>query len=39
MSSASAVLTNPSVERVRTALALAGLPAEIVELPADLAAA
>ena len=29
----SAVLTNPSVERVRSALAGAGLAAEIVELP------
>jgi len=33
MSSASAVLSNPSVERVRTALMRAGLQAEIVELP------
>ena len=31
--SASAVLTNPSVERVRAALERAGMPAEIVELP------
>ena len=31
--SSSAVLTNPSVERVRAALELAGMPAEIVELP------
>ena len=31
--SSSAVLTNPSVERVRAALERAGLPAEIVELP------
>jgi prolyl-tRNA editing enzyme YbaK/EbsC (Cys-tRNA(Pro) deacylase) len=31
--SASAVLTNPSVERVRAALEQAGMPAEIVELP------
>jgi len=31
--SASAVLTNPSVERVRAALEGAGVPAEIVELP------
>jgi prolyl-tRNA editing enzyme YbaK/EbsC (Cys-tRNA(Pro) deacylase) len=31
--SASAVLTNPSVERVRSALERAGMPAEIVELP------
>ncbi|HEY7240463.1 MAG TPA: YbaK/EbsC family protein [Burkholderiales bacterium] len=29
----SAVLTNPSVERVRAALERAGMPAEIVELP------
>ncbi|MGH8739623.1 MAG: YbaK/EbsC family protein [Burkholderiales bacterium] len=33
MSSASAVLTSPSVERVRQALARAGLEPEIVELP------
>lgn len=33
MSSASAVLTSPSVERVRQALERAGLNAEIVELP------
>jgi prolyl-tRNA editing enzyme YbaK/EbsC (Cys-tRNA(Pro) deacylase) len=33
MSSTSAVLTNPSVERVRQALERAGLQAEIVELP------
>jgi prolyl-tRNA editing enzyme YbaK/EbsC (Cys-tRNA(Pro) deacylase) len=33
LSPASAVLSNPSVERVRTALARAGLRAEIVELP------
>jgi prolyl-tRNA editing enzyme YbaK/EbsC (Cys-tRNA(Pro) deacylase) len=33
MSSASAVLSNPSVERVRAALSRAGLRAEIVELP------
>jgi prolyl-tRNA editing enzyme YbaK/EbsC (Cys-tRNA(Pro) deacylase) len=33
MSSASAVLTNPSVERVRQALERAGLQAGIVELP------
>lgn len=33
MSEASAVLTNPSVERVRRALQEAGLAAEIVELP------
>ena len=33
MSSASAVLTNPSVERVRRSLEAAGMPAEIVELP------
>jgi prolyl-tRNA editing enzyme YbaK/EbsC (Cys-tRNA(Pro) deacylase) len=33
MSQVSAVLSNPSVERVRTALARAGLRAEIVELP------
>jgi prolyl-tRNA editing enzyme YbaK/EbsC (Cys-tRNA(Pro) deacylase) len=33
MSQVSAVLSNPSVERVRTALARAGLQAEIVELP------
>jgi prolyl-tRNA editing enzyme YbaK/EbsC (Cys-tRNA(Pro) deacylase) len=33
MSSASAVLTNPSVERVRQALERAGLNSEIVELP------
>jgi prolyl-tRNA editing enzyme YbaK/EbsC (Cys-tRNA(Pro) deacylase) len=33
MSSASAVLTNPSVERVRQALERAGLRFEIVELP------
>jgi prolyl-tRNA editing enzyme YbaK/EbsC (Cys-tRNA(Pro) deacylase) len=33
MVSASAVLTNPSVERVRRALELAGLQARIVELP------
>jgi prolyl-tRNA editing enzyme YbaK/EbsC (Cys-tRNA(Pro) deacylase) len=33
MSSASAVLTNPSVERVRQALERAGLAAGIVELP------
>ena len=32
-SSTSAVLTNPSVERVRGALARAGLQAQIVELP------
>ena len=32
-SSTSAVLTNPSVERVRGALARAGLEAQIVELP------
>jgi len=31
--SSSAVLTNPSVERVRAALERAGMPAEIVELP------
>jgi len=31
--SSSAVLTNPSVERVRAALEHAGMPAEIVELP------
>jgi prolyl-tRNA editing enzyme YbaK/EbsC (Cys-tRNA(Pro) deacylase) len=31
--SSSAVLTNPSVERVRSALERAGVPAEIVELP------
>jgi prolyl-tRNA editing enzyme YbaK/EbsC (Cys-tRNA(Pro) deacylase) len=33
MSSASAVLTNPSVERVRQALEGAGIDAQIVELP------
>lgn len=33
MSSASAVLSSPSVERVRRALERAGLAAEIVELP------
>ena len=33
MSSASAVLTSPSVERVRQALARAGLRAEVLELP------
>jgi prolyl-tRNA editing enzyme YbaK/EbsC (Cys-tRNA(Pro) deacylase) len=33
MSSASAVLTSPSVERVRQALERAGMRAEIVELP------
>ena len=33
LSPASVVLSNPSVERVRTALARAGLRAEIVELP------
>jgi prolyl-tRNA editing enzyme YbaK/EbsC (Cys-tRNA(Pro) deacylase) len=33
MSSDSAVLTNPSVERVRQALGRAGLNAQIVELP------
>jgi prolyl-tRNA editing enzyme YbaK/EbsC (Cys-tRNA(Pro) deacylase) len=33
MSSASAVLTSPSVERVRQALARAGLRVDIVELP------
>jgi prolyl-tRNA editing enzyme YbaK/EbsC (Cys-tRNA(Pro) deacylase) len=33
MSSASAVLTNPSVERVRQALESAGIDARIVELP------
>jgi prolyl-tRNA editing enzyme YbaK/EbsC (Cys-tRNA(Pro) deacylase) len=33
MSQVSAVLSNPSVERVRTALARAGLLADIVELP------
>lgn len=33
MPSASAVLTNPSVERVRRSLDAAGLHAEIVELP------
>jgi prolyl-tRNA editing enzyme YbaK/EbsC (Cys-tRNA(Pro) deacylase) len=33
MSSASAVLTSPSVERVRHALERAGMQAEIVELP------
>jgi prolyl-tRNA editing enzyme YbaK/EbsC (Cys-tRNA(Pro) deacylase) len=33
MSSASAVLTSPSVERVRQALERAGVGAEIVELP------
>jgi prolyl-tRNA editing enzyme YbaK/EbsC (Cys-tRNA(Pro) deacylase) len=33
MSSASAVLTSPSVERVRHALERAGLDTEIVELP------
>jgi len=33
MSSTSAVLTNPSVERVRQALERAGMQAEIVELP------
>jgi prolyl-tRNA editing enzyme YbaK/EbsC (Cys-tRNA(Pro) deacylase) len=33
MSSVSAVLTNPSVERVRHALERAGMDAEIVELP------
>jgi len=33
MSSSSAVLTNPSVERVRRALERAGMQAEIVELP------
>jgi hypothetical protein len=33
MSSPSAVLTNPSVERVRPAFARPGLRAEIVELP------
>jgi prolyl-tRNA editing enzyme YbaK/EbsC (Cys-tRNA(Pro) deacylase) len=33
MSSTSAVLTNPSVERVRQALERAGMHAEIVELP------
>ena len=31
--SSSAVLTNPSVERVRAALERAGMPTEIVELP------
>ncbi|MFL6565818.1 MAG: hypothetical protein ACJ8G5_12875 [Burkholderiales bacterium] len=31
--SASAVLTNPSVQRVRAALERAGMPAGIVELP------
>jgi prolyl-tRNA editing enzyme YbaK/EbsC (Cys-tRNA(Pro) deacylase) len=31
--SASAVLTNPNVERVRAALERAGMPADIVELP------
>lgn len=31
--SSSAVLTNPSVERVRAALERAGMPAAIVELP------
>jgi prolyl-tRNA editing enzyme YbaK/EbsC (Cys-tRNA(Pro) deacylase) len=33
MSSASAVLTSPSVERVRHALERAGIAADIVELP------
>ena len=33
MSSVSAVLTSPSVERVRQALERAGMHAEIVELP------
>jgi prolyl-tRNA editing enzyme YbaK/EbsC (Cys-tRNA(Pro) deacylase) len=33
MSSVSAVLTNPSVERVRQALESAGIDAQIVELP------
>ncbi len=33
MSSASAVLTSPSVERVRQALQRAGIAADIVELP------
>jgi prolyl-tRNA editing enzyme YbaK/EbsC (Cys-tRNA(Pro) deacylase) len=33
MSSASAVLTSPSVQRVREALERAGLPVDIVELP------
>src|SRR5439155_8209309 len=33
MSSVSAVLTSPSVERVRQALERAGMDAEIVELP------
>ena len=33
MSSASAVLTNPSVERVRQALERGGIAAQIVELP------
>jgi len=33
MSQASAVLTNPSVERVRGALARAGLAPDIIELP------
>ena len=33
MSSASAVLTNPSVERVRAALERAGIRSDIIELP------